>query len=287
VDKTSPPARVPASLTQPATLAVAAAAAAAAVLVAAGGRGRAVEALLAGALAIAVRALPVRPLVPVAAAAVLYLALEGAFGRLGHERYWLHVTVLALLACVGAAAAAARRAEEAREAELAAAAAALDERGRRRELDEELAHGRAVEGLERELVRSRRHAREVSILLVRADGGTHDERRALAATIGRSIRATDVAAIGADGVFEVLLPETSAAGARVAAERIRLGSGDVSVSVGAASFPTDAGEVEELRAAARAALEHAAREGGNRTVLHTAPGEVPAGWALPRDSTST
>ncbi|HWH06842.1 MAG TPA: diguanylate cyclase [Gaiellaceae bacterium] len=288
-------------LREPVLALVASLGAFACLLVLAGGAGRWLELALAAGVAIGARATRRPRLLAVwGAAAGAYLLLEAAFGRAGYERYWLHVAAVVLLGAVVASARAARHRAHAQAAALADARAALETGRWRSELEAELERGRAAEGVERELVRSRRHEHDVSLLLVRLDTAAEvpaagDEElqralRAVARAVGRSIRSTDTAAPLDDGGFEVLLPETPPEGARVAAERIRLGmaaedDGALTVSIGAASFPTDAGDVDELRAAARAALEHAIRSGGNRSVLHTAPPAAPAGWGVHASST--
>jgi diguanylate cyclase (GGDEF)-like protein len=159
--------------------------------------------------------------------------------------------------------------------------------------------------VEQELIRSRRHGHAASVLLVRPDelddiglrhgeDGVREVLRAIAQTIGAITRGTDTGASEPAHDFLILLPETAAPGARVAAERVRLavaaqrlvfGPGDpldLSVSIGSASFPDDAADSTELIERARAALERAIELGGNRTVLHTAPPTAPPRWGMTR-----
>jgi diguanylate cyclase (GGDEF)-like protein len=100
--------------------------------------------------------------------------------------------------------------------------------------------------------------------------------RAVAARILREIRPTDRAARSGGEEFAILLPETGGAGALALAERVRaafaaspitLTSGqaiDLTVSIGGAAFPDDAGDAEGLIAAADRALYAAKQAGRNR-----------------------
>jgi diguanylate cyclase (GGDEF)-like protein len=100
--------------------------------------------------------------------------------------------------------------------------------------------------------------------------------RAVAARILREIRPADRAARSGGEEFAILLPETGGAGALALAERVRaafaaspitLTSGqaiDLTVSIGGAAFPDDAGDAEGLIAAADRALYAAKQAGRNR-----------------------
>ncbi len=147
-----------------------------------------------------------------------------------------------------------------------------------------------------ELERSRRHSREFALLVLQPDesgrGALEGDRTfvmaELARTIGSELRAIDVAFLRDEWSYFVILPETAAEGARVAAERIRLSlvahdSGELghfSASIGIAVFPDDASSNEDLADSAIRALARAIELGGNRTVLARVPDEAPAGWGL-------
>jgi diguanylate cyclase (GGDEF)-like protein len=100
--------------------------------------------------------------------------------------------------------------------------------------------------------------------------------RAVAARILREIRPLDRAARSGGEEFAILLSETGGAGALALAERVRaafatspitLTSGqaiDLTVSIGGAAFPDDAGDAEGLIAAADRALYAAKQAGRNR-----------------------
>ena len=51
-------------------------------------------------------------------------------------------------------------------------------------------------------------------------------------------------------------------------------------SIGVATYPDDGADQVGLDAAAQRALTRAAELGGNRTVLHSVPADVPPGWGL-------
>jgi diguanylate cyclase (GGDEF)-like protein len=269
-----------------------------------GGRRHALELLIAGAAAAVAYVSPWRVgSFAAAAAALAYLGIEAYYGDLGHQRYW--VNVLYVTAILGAvlAAAYARLAVGSREAGLEQAVAHIDEITTENQLENLLSGTRNLTSLEYEIARSRRHNHQFSLLVVRpdemddvamrwGDDGVQSVLGALAETIGAHVRATDVPFRRAVYDFCVLLPETKAVGARVAAERIRLaaqarrvefGPGeilDLSVAIGIAAFPEDAATDEELTHGATLALTRAIELGGNRTVLHSVPPGSPPGWAL-------
>lgn len=136
-----------------------------------------------------------------------------------------------------------------------------------------------------EIRRARRYKRELSCLLVAIDhldqfglAGGPDVKTALvegAAKILLScIRDADVAGRCREDCFGIILPETGRSGAEVAAERIRTSieqrsvaymwqTMSVTASVGAAAYPEDGEEVEELFANAVEALTFTMRRGGN------------------------
>ena len=268
------------------------------------GAGRPAELLLLGVAAVTAYLAPWRIGRLVAGGAALaYLALEWHYHRLGQDRYWEQVLyVTGILAAVFSAAYV-RYALDHREAGLESVVAELEETAVETTLAGLLAGKRPLDSLDYELERSRRHNHAFSLLLVRPDDvddtalrwgerATTAVLHALAETIGAHLRATDVPFRYGAYDFCVILPETPPAGARVAAERIRLelaghrlefGPGelvDLFVSIGVASFPDDAASNAELSRAAGRALARAFELGGNRTVLHSLPDEAPRGWGI-------
>jgi diguanylate cyclase (GGDEF)-like protein len=139
--------------------------------------------------------------------------------------------------------------------------------------------------LELELARAGRQGGEVSLALFDVDGlaatnaaaghaAGDDVLRSIAAVLAESVRLVDtVARVGGD---EFVLVAPGAAGTTVA-QRVLDGIAalptaagrPVSVSAGVARFPTDGGSAEDLKAAARAALD-VARSAG-RGVLAAPP----------------
>jgi len=239
-----------------------------------------------------------------ALAALAYVAIEYHYGELGHSRYWATVLFVTLILAAVLASAYARLTVQAREAGLERAAAHIDEITSENALEHLLSGSRNLTSLEYEIARSRRHNHQFSLLVVRPDeiddvamrwenDGVQSVLAVLAETIAAHVRATDVPFRHAAYDFCVLLPETKAVGARVAAERIRLaaqsrrvefGPGelvDLSVSIGIAAFPEDASTDEELKHGASLALSKAVELGGNRTVLHSVPPDSPPGWGMP------
>jgi diguanylate cyclase (GGDEF)-like protein len=147
--------------------------------------------------------------------------------------------------------------------------------------------------LESEFARAVRYRHPLSLVLVGVDrvdalAETHGVpaadrfRSALAETMRRSLRQIDVVARTGPNEFTVLLPETSAAGGRIVAERTRAlasrlivkGSHEgerpalpikATVSVGVCDAPREGlASAGELLAAARAALGRAESAGGDR-----------------------
>jgi two-component system cell cycle response regulator len=95
----------------------------------------------------------------------------------------------------------------------------------------------------------------------------------------RELRATDLAARFGGEEFVIVLPETPPARALQVAERVRraveeepfecghgVGIVHVTISIGAAAFPTDAADAESLLEAADEAVYTAKRRGRNRVV---------------------
>jgi hypothetical protein len=231
----------------------------------AGGRGRVSElALLAIAAAGAHFVSPAARRGAAIGAVVAYVVSEGFFGRLdGGSAWWQFVLATGVVATVLAA----RR----RPAERATAdsRAGADRPGHR------------STSLDYELGRARRGDHELAVVLLAVDGEGTDAPWLLDA-IGDSLRATDIPLLDETHELALVLPETGALEARIAAERLRLALGDAgtSISLGVAAFPHDGSTSEELIGAATRALEHARTVGGGRTVLHSVPAGTPGGWGL-------
>lgn len=148
-----------------------------------------------------------------------------------------------------------------------------------------------------ETERSRRYGRKFSILLSDIDhfknfNDTHGHQagdevlRATAGVFVKTVRATDISARYGGEEFVIALPETDGEGARIIAGRIRanveaaevLFEGKtlkVTVSIGIASFPDDAGDIDGLVKLADGAL-YAAKAAGRNRVLHCADRKEPA-----------
>lgn len=186
-----------------------------------------------------------------------------------------------------------------RDTDLAVASQAIDELTRRDRVVELLGGGQEPTWLEAELARSHRHHHQLALVLVRPDGfdelaevgaaSGQEVLEAVAEVIGSELRAIDVALRHAPSTFALILPETPIEGARVAAERIRLllplrvgsvGTREITVSLGVASFPDDATTHDELLHCGEQALARAAELGGNRTVCASAPATAPPGWTI-------
>ena len=278
-------------------------------LVVAGGRGRVVEILVVGAgCAVSYlvgwrRGRWTAALVPIA-----FLYLESRYGRLGHARYWEEV---ALAAGGGGSALAScylRLTVDRREAHVDAMREQLDERRIVEKIDQRLgADTRRRSTLAYELERARRHNHALSALIIRPDDFDEITLRfgddaaaatlqAVATSIGRCLRATDIPLREGPFDFAVILPETQREDARLVAERIRLavaeqrlefGPGDivdVTVGIGVASFPHDATSNDQMTGAIHRALHAAVEAGGNRTMLYSVSEDSPAGWGLTRES---
>jgi diguanylate cyclase (GGDEF)-like protein len=148
-------------------------------------------------------------------------------------------------------------------------------------------HGRLWAALEHEAARAERYGRSVSVVMLDVDGfkkfnDRHghlagDEALARAAQLVRErSRASDVAARYGGDEFALVLPETSSAGARAVAEKIRasiealhLGTGGVTVSAGVATAPDDGRAATDLVRAADARLYVAKAGGGNRVAAES------------------
>ncbi|MBO8170224.1 MAG: diguanylate cyclase [Thermoanaerobacteraceae bacterium] len=141
--------------------------------------------------------------------------------------------------------------------------------------------------LKEEVERTRRHGGSFSLLMLDADhfktiNDTYGHQvgdevlRVMATLICREVRPVDQVARYGGEEFAIILPETSASGALVLAERIRnvianqaitVSQGQVlnlTVSIGVAAFPEDARSEEELIDAADQALYAAKHAGRNR-----------------------
>ncbi|MCG6940357.1 MAG: diguanylate cyclase [Thiohalocapsa sp.] len=146
------------------------------------------------------------------------------------------------------------------------------------------------EALVQQEQRARRHDEPLSVLMIDIDNlktvndhHGHDTGnlaiRNVAAAIKASVRANDVVARYGGDEFIVLLPSVPELAARNAGERIlhRIaehpiqgpkGSVGLSVSIGLATFPVMAGEVEELLHQADQALYESKRTGRNRLSIY-------------------
>lgn len=264
-----------------------------ALLATAGDSGASVQ-LAAAAVGVAVAYLSARRTrIVTAAAAAAYLAVEAVAGRIALEHYWKDVLGIGLLVAAVHAARTLRERLDAADAAAASARAQVADLLHADEIDLVLAGGTPVPPVEREVLRSRRHQHTASVAVLRPDGidelaardrAAADARlRAVAETVASELRTTDLGF--RRGTFEigVLLPETDLAGARVAAERLRLAvaaTGVATVSVGVAAYPMS-NAAEEVEAHAEEALEAASRQGGNRTFLSARTPQSPPGWSVP------
>jgi diguanylate cyclase (GGDEF)-like protein len=235
---------------------------------------------------------------PTAAVGVLLVA-ETVGGRFEHG---IHGSELGLVSCLVVALACAsivRFGLRRRDVELALALDAVSELTQRDPVVEQLSGARTLTWLEAEVERARRHHHELALVLIEPDrfddfhalGGAVEQEllEAVAEVIGRELRATDVALRHGPSGFSLVLPETAAGGARVAAERLRLllplaigetALGVLSLSIGVAIFPRDAATNGELVEVARRALARAQELGGNRTICASTDGGLPPGWSL-------
>ena len=158
---------------------------------------------------------------------------------------------------------------------------------------------RFTETLRMEMARMRRSETPLSLIMADADhlkaiNDAHGHPagdaaiRHVADAIRRGGRETDMAARLGGEEFALLLPGTDAVGAVKAAERIRkaLASstiptvGTVTVSMGVATAPEDAGGEEELVRVADARL-YAAKALGRNQVCSMVPGSAPGGGPAP------
>jgi diguanylate cyclase (GGDEF)-like protein len=259
-----------------------------------------IELVIAAAALAAAFAIPGRlgAWLPAAAVGGLLVAetLGGRFDEgLGGSELGLVSCLVVALACASIVRFGLRR----RDIELALALDAVSELTHRDPVVDQLSGARTLTWLEAEVERARRHHHELALVLVEPDrfddfhalGGAVEQEllEAVAEVIGRELRATDVALRHGSSGFSLVLPETSAGGARVAAERLRLllplaigetALGALSLSVGVAVFPRDASTNGELVDVAGLALARAQELGGNRTICASTDGGAPPGWSL-------
>ena len=144
----------------------------------------------------------------------------------------------------------------------------------------------------RELKGSERFKRRMSVMLADLDsfegyinknGEQAGERllKGIASTFRNVMRNVDAIARLHGDEFVVLLPETSSESAHTAAERARLAvkaASPVTVSIGIATYPDDARDIEGLFEKAAEALKTSKREGRNRTTV-SGPYPGPPAWA--------
>ena len=245
----------------------------------AGGEGRAGEIALVGA-AVVLGCLGGSELAIAtgAASAAVVLALEALYGRFDGLGAW---PPIAYAAAIAGAVVLSGLARPARERARPSAPRRADP------LAERLRPG----SLEYELRRSLRHDHFVSLVLIRPHVAGRTRRadaqlQGLAAAIGAQIRATDLAVRRGSHDFWLVLPETPDRAARVVGERLRLelGTRELALAIGIASFPNDGLSAAELVSAADKALARSIELGGNRTVLFSVPRNAPPGWGLARAS---
>jgi diguanylate cyclase (GGDEF)-like protein len=139
--------------------------------------------------------------------------------------------------------------------------------------------------LRREMKRAARYRQDLSIIMMDVDNlKSYNDRhghlrgsfllRELARLISQMVRSWDLVAKYGGDEFTIILPQTSAEGAMAVAERLREGierhafplaaPGQITISLGVASFPADGDSMTHLIAAADRALYRAKREGRNR-----------------------
>jgi hypothetical protein len=174
-----------------------------------------------------------------------------------------------------------------RDTELAIAADAVGELTRRERVSRPLT-GRSQRGwVASEVARAQRHGYGCALMLISPDEQVDQQAlEFVAGVVAEELRMSDVALREEEQVFVAVLPHTTAAGARVAAERIRLsvhaagGASPASVSAGIAVVPADATEAAGLLKLARRALDRARSLGGNRTICASIEGGLPDGWTV-------
>jgi diguanylate cyclase (GGDEF)-like protein len=150
-------------------------------------------------------------------------------------------------------------------------------------------HGYLMQVLRREVHRAKRHDLKLSLAMFDLDdfkkvndshGHVEGDRVLMksAGLVRESLREIDIAARYGGEEFAVVLPETARTGATLVAERIRARIEEqfrsrrkdtprVTVSGGVATFPEDAGTVEELLRRADEGLYRSKAEGKNRITV--------------------
>lgn len=157
--------------------------------------------------------------------------------------------------------------------------------------------------IDEEMSRAKRFGKDLSLLMIDTDDfkGFNDAYGHLAGdralsefggVLGRAVRDIDVIARYGGEEFAVVLPETDAAGAFVAAEKIREAFSEhlfpddtgartctLTVSIGMATYPTNAESKDALLRESDDALYRAKNSGKNRVC---APGQSPEPFISPR-----
>jgi hypothetical protein len=174
-----------------------------------------------------------------------------------------------------------------RDTELAVAADAVGELTRRERVSRPLTGGSQRGWIASEVARAQRHGYGCALVLICPDDRIDQQGlEFVAGVVAEELRLSDVALREDEQVFTAVLPHTTAAGARVAAERIRLAihagpnATPITVSAGVAVVPADATEAAGLVRIARRALDRARSLGGNRTICASIEGGLPDGWTI-------
>jgi diguanylate cyclase (GGDEF)-like protein len=149
-------------------------------------------------------------------------------------------------------------------------------------------HAYFLQALRREVQRSRRHAFQLSLILLDLDNfkkvndsyGHLEGDKVLAKTaalLSETLREMDIAARYGGEEFAVILPDTARTGAYVVADRIRRRieerfrrgrkTRNVTISGGVATFPADAASTEDLIQGADQSLYRSKADGKNRITL--------------------
>jgi diguanylate cyclase (GGDEF)-like protein len=143
-----------------------------------------------------------------------------------------------------------------------------------------------VDTMRKEIGRATRFSEEFSIIMLDVDGlkeynDVHGHLRgsavirSVAQIVSKKLRSIDMLCKYGGDEFVVVLPRTKKDGAALAAERIRAAidkhrftgqkvTGNITASMGIASFPEDGGSVEELISSSDKALYRAKRHGRNQ-----------------------